>query len=184
MKNILFLTVILFAFTSAMEAQVYYTKSGKISFFSEAPLENIEAQNGTATFVIDFESGQVESAALIKAFQFEKALMQEHFNENYMESHKFPKAVFKGKIADHQNINLEESGEYEVEVEGNITIHGVTQPILTPAKLIVTDAGVNAHCEFTVAVADFDIEIPGVVRENIAKEIDIKINVELTELEQ
>src|SRR5690606_25912300 len=92
----------------------YFTKEGKISFSSDAPMEKIEAHNRKANSVIDAASGKMEWSVLIKAFQFEKALMQEHFNENYMESDKFPKAVFKGVIQQHDKIDWTKDGVHNV----------------------------------------------------------------------
>src|SRR3982750_2211619 len=83
---------------AAFSQNRYFTKTGKVSFFSKASLENIEAHNKNAVSVFDRTTGQVEVSILMKAFEFEKALMEEHFNENYVESDKFPKSVFKGKI--------------------------------------------------------------------------------------
>ena len=91
--------------SSALLGQKYFTKDGKVSFYSDALMEKIEAHNTKAASVIDAENGQMEFAVLIKAFQFEKALMQEHFNENYMESSTYPKASFKGKIEDPVSSN-------------------------------------------------------------------------------
>lgn len=158
-----------------MQAQKYFTREAKISFFSEAPLEKIEAENGAGTCVIDFESQQMEFAVLIKAFQFDKALMQEHFNENYMESHKFPKATFKGKIVDPETIDYTKNGEYEVKVEGKLTIHGVENEISAPGTIVIQGEGIQVKSKFSVAVKDYDIDIPAVVRDNIAKTVEITV---------
>nr|MBS0037023.1 YceI family protein [Saprospiraceae bacterium] len=184
MKTIAILFFAFFLLAIQTDAQIYYTRTAKVTFFSEAPMENIEAHNGTANMVIDFSKGSIESAVLIKGFKFEKALMQEHFNENYMESHKYPKSVFVGQITDYNGIDLEVNGNHEVNVKGEITIHGVTQPLTTPATIKVKDGSVQTHCKFTVEVADFDISIPGVVRDNIAKEIEVTIDANLNRLEQ
>src|SRR4030095_1374411 len=100
------------------------TRNGSISFYSKAPLENIEANAQTAVSVLDKKTGQLEFSVLIKSFAFEKALMQEHFNENYLESDKFPKSVFKGRIEDVSKVNFGEDGKYNVVVTGDLTIHG------------------------------------------------------------
>lgn len=161
----------------------YYTRNGNITFHSDAPLEKIEAKNNQVTSVIDIKSGQMEFAVLIKAFQFEKALMQEHFNENYMESSKYPKATFKGKIVNINDIDLSKNGEHEVKVDGQLTIHGVTNDVTTTGILNVTPSGIEGDCTFTVAVADYKIEIPAVVRDNIAKTVDIVVDVDYQTLE-
>ena len=161
-----------------LSGQKYFTREGKIAFYSDAPMEKIEAHNKKATSVIDAESGKIEFAILIKAFQFEKALMQEHFNENYMESSKYPKATFKGQIKDMSNVNLSTDGEYHVSVAGDLTIHGVTQKVETPAQIVVTDGAINAKSTFEVLVADYEIEIPSVVKDNIAKTVKIEVDID------
>ena len=172
--GIFFLTA--FIFTEA-EAQKYFTREGKIKFVSDAPLEKIEALNSNATSVLDGATGKFEFAVLIKAFHFEKALMQEHFNENYMESSKYPKAKFKGQIDNFDSVNLEKAGTYEVEVSGSLEIHGVTKEISTKGSLKVQGDIINADSVFRILVEDYGIEIPKVVKDNVAKEVDIIVNV-------
>ena len=173
-KNI----VIAFAFmmlSVSMYGQKYFTKTGKVTFFSATPIENIEAGTHSASTVIDMESGKIQWAVLIKSFEFEKALMQEHFNENYMESSKFPKATFKGQIVDFSNINLQKDGTYIVDVGGALEIHGVEKEVKTKATFVVSNGEIVASSNFKVFVADYGIEIPSVVKNNIAKEIEINI---------
>lgn len=170
--------ILLFAFcmaTASLNAQKYYTKEGKITFSSDAPLEKIEAHNHKASSVMDVETGNIQWAVLIKAFDFEKALMQEHFNENYMESSKFPKATFKGSINNMADINLAKDGTYQADVSGELTIHGVTNTINTTAEFVVKGGSITATSALKVLVADYNIEIPAVVRDNIAKEVLIEI---------
>lgn len=170
--------------SSALLAQKYFTREGKVSFFSDAKIEKIEAQNKTATSVYDAETGKLEFAVLIKGFQFEKALMQEHFNENYMESDKFPKATFKGNIGDFKSVNLSKDGVYPVKVKGQLTIHGVTKDVETEGKFTVKGGVITATSSFTVAIADYNIQIPAVVRDNIAKTVKIDISAPLQELKK
>lgn len=165
-------------FANSLVAQKYFTRSGKITFTSEAPLEKIEAVNQKATSVMDAASGRMEFAVLIKAFQFEKALMQEHFNENYLESDKFPKAKFKGQIDNFSKVNFSKDGTYEVTVSGDLTIHGVTKPASAKGKFTVNNGQISANSTFEATVADFDIKIPGVVRDNIAKTVEIIVDVD------
>lgn len=174
----------MFAFIAItnINAQKYFTKTGEISFYSQTPIENIQAVSNTVTTVYDTESGNIQWAVLIKSFTFEKSLMQEHFNENYMESSKFPKASFKGQITNHTNVNLQKDGTYTVDVEGELTIHGVTNLVSTKAIIVVEKGAINATSSLKVFVADYGIEIPSVVKENIAKEIEININAEYEEL--
>lgn len=177
MKKIIIAVFVLLVANTVI-AQTYFTRSGSVTFESEAPLEKIEASNQKATSVLDTESGKIEFAILIKAFQFEKALMQEHFNENYMESDQFPKALFKGKIVDPSIVDYSKDGTYAIQVTGELTIHGETKNITTPAELIIKDGAISGKAMFEVAVADYKIEIPAVVKDNIAKIVKINIDVE------
>ncbi len=171
--------VLLFAFAPTYaQTGKFFTKEGHISFFSEAPMEKIEAENYKATSVLDTETGKMEFAVLIKAFEFEKALMQEHFNENYMESDKYPKGVFKGAIENIGDVNFAEAGTYTVKVAGDLTIHGVTNPVTTEGVIEVGAENIKANSSFIIAVADYDIEIPAVVKDNIAKEVEIKVEMD------
>ena len=183
-KKIMFFVLAALLVGSTLNAQKYFTREGKVSFFSDAAVEKIEAHNSKATAVVDAETGNMEFAVLIKAFQFEKALMQEHFNENYMESSKYPKAAFKGEITNMDEVKLNKDGEYAAMVKGSLTIHGVTNEVEAPGKFIVKDGNITATSSFTAKVADYKIEIPSVVRENIAKEVRIDIEVGLQELKK
>lgn len=165
---------------AALTAQERYaTRTGHVSFFSETSMENIDAHNYKATSVFDATTGAVELAVLMKAFEFEKALMQEHFNENYVESDKFPKAVFKGKVSGLPEGAIRKPGTYDVAVAGDLTMHGVTKPVSTKGTLTVDTTGVlKAAADFSIVPEDYDIEIPGAVRDNIAEQIQIKVRVD------
>ncbi len=178
MKEITILCLLIGGLTSQIYAQKYFVRDGKISFYSDTSMEKIEAHNQNATSVIDAESGKMEFAVLIKAFQFEKALMQEHFNENYMESSQFPKAKFKGEIRNLSAINFSVDGTYTADIIGTLTIHGVSNAIETQGTLVVSDGQLSAESDFVVSVADYGIKIPAVVRENIAKEVKIVVDID------
>jgi len=162
----------------------YFTRNASASFFSEAPLEKIEASTNSASSVIDMATGNVEVAVLIKSFNFKKALMQEHFNENYLESNKFPKAVFKGTMPEFKTINLTTDGKYTTLLKGAITIHGVTKPLETKVLIRSEGGKIFAETEFELIVADFNISIPSVVRDNVAKMVMVKLKAEFTELKK
>jgi len=157
-------------------AQKYFTKSGTISFFSKTDMENIDATSKSAVCVLDAATGKMEWSVLIKGFQFEKALMQEHFNENYMESDKFPKAIFKGSIQNFAKINLGTNGKHKVIVDGDLTIHGVTKKISTSGTLEIKDGKVVTASEFDITIADYGISIPNLVKDNIAKTLKISVS--------
>lgn len=159
--------------------QRYFTRTGEIKFFSEAPMENIEAVNNKVLCIIDLDKGQVAVDLLIKSFEFEKKLMQEHFNENYMESSKIPKATFKGQFEVPDDLKELENGEYVVDVTGEITIHGIKQPLNTRVMLRIREGQIESSFEFMVKVEDHEIEIPNLVIDNIAEEILVSVNLTL-----
>jgi len=185
MKRAIFAMGLTLIFAATGWGQQYFTREGKISFYSETPVEKIEAQNSKASSVWDVATGKMEFAVLIKGFQFEKALMQEHFNENYMESSKFPKATFKGLVADAGKVNLKADGVYPVTVKGDLTIHGVTKAVEAKGKITVKGGAVSAASTFEISPEDYGIAIPAVVREKIAKivRIEVDVNYQLLESE-
>jgi polyisoprenoid-binding protein YceI len=125
--------------------------------------------------VLDGATGNIEWAVLIQGFKFEKALMQEHFNENYMESGTYPKAKFKGKIDNISSVDFKKDGVYNVDVSGQMEIHGVTKPVSAKGVISVKGGNISAKSKFSVAVADYGIVIPKVVAENIAKNVEINV---------
>lgn len=149
-------------------------RSGTASFFSEAPLENIEALNKEVMGAIDLEKGTLAVSMLIKGFHFDKSLMEEHFNENYLESDKFPRATFKGVINGFSDLDFSKPGTIEAEAEGELEIHGVKKPLKTNVTFEITSANLKASTIFNLAVADFDIEIPTIVFQNIAEVVEVK----------
>ena len=157
----------------------YMTRTGHISFHSETAVENIDAENSKVSSVWDATTGNVEFAVLIKAFEFKKALMQEHFNENYMESNTFPKATFKGKVSGITAEQVKKPGTYAVVVEGELTMHGVARPMKSTGTIVVDAAGVvKATSEFIIKPEDHGIKIPGMVRSNIAELIQVKVHMD------
>lgn len=156
----------------------YGSRNGTITFFSSAPLEDITAVNRNAASVLIPSTGAIEFSVLIRAFEFEKALMQEHFNENYMESAKWPKATFKGRIVPNAGDDLTKQGVHSAEVDGTLNIHGVERPLHTTAQLISgPDGRIKAGCTFEVKPEDHAIAIPGVVRDKIAKSIQVTVDI-------
>jgi polyisoprenoid-binding protein YceI len=165
--------------TLATAQERYGSRTGHVAFFSETSVENIEANNHKAASVYDATSGALEFSVLIKGFEFEKALMQEHFNENYMESNTYPKAVFKGKVVGITAADLKKPGKHDVTVEGELTMHGVTKKITEKATISVEPTGaVKAETKFVVKPEDYKIEIPSVVRKQIAEEIQVKVRID------
>jgi hypothetical protein len=177
MKQIIAIIGLLTISLSHVQAQKWMTRTGKVSFFSSTPVENIEAFNNEAACVVESKNGEVVFIVPIKSFRFEKALMQEHFNENYMESDKFPKAQYKGKITNIQSLNFSKDGSYQVNTQGKLTIHGVT----VPGTIIVSGGVATIKTKFTVAPADYGIKIPSVTASKIASKIEVTINAQLKE---
>jgi len=155
---------------------VFFTKGGNIDFLSETPVENIEAVNNQVVSFLKIETGELNFGVLVKSFKFKNALMEEHFNENYMESDKYPKATFKGKIINLEDIDFKTPGVYTANIKGSLSIHNVTKEIEATAKIEVTGKNVIAKSTITVKPEDYDIEIPDIVKEKIAKEITINID--------
>ncbi|MEL6134240.1 MAG: YceI family protein, partial [Bacteroidota bacterium] len=143
-------------------------------------IQTIEAHNYQVGTVMDAENGNLAFQALMRSFHFKKALMLEHFNEKYLESDKFPKATFKGQIKDFADLDISKEGTYDVEVTGDLTIHGVTKAVSTPGKLIVTDKGVQATAKFTIELEAYEVDVPALYRANIAENIDIEVDVMYT----
>ena len=157
-------------------SQTYICRNGKITFFSKAGIENIEANNNEVTSFLDVKKGEVAFVALIKSFRFKKALMEEHFNENYLESNTFPKANFKGAITDLSKVSFSKDGSYPVTVKGDLTIHGVTKNIVVPSTVNVSQGKINAVSKFTIRVKDYNIKIPSTVINNISETIAISVD--------
>lgn len=153
----------------------YMTKTGRVSFFSASPIEDIEARNQQVAAVLDFGTGQLAFSLPVKGFVFKRTLMQEHFNENYMEADKFPKATFSGRFAAFDAATLATAGPHNVQVEGDLTLHGVTHRIQVPASVELKDGQLLALATFPVAPADYNIEIPLLVRNNIAKVVSVRV---------
>lgn len=151
---------------------LYKAESGKARFFSEALMENIEATTSKAIAVLNDSTGDVAVRIPIKSFIFDKSLMREHFNENYMESEKYPDATFKGKI--QEKISLTAGESEMVNVAGNLVIHGVSQPRNIQVSLKANaDNSVTATGRFNITVADHKIKIPTIVFKNIAEVVEV-----------
>ena len=153
----------------------FLTNDGMIRFFSSAPLEDIEAVHEKVSGVIDATTGNVAVIVEMTGFQFEKKLMQEHFNENYVESHKYPKATFNGSIEDPASVSFAEEGVSEVRVEGTLELHGVSRPIEVTGTIKSTPDGLIARTKFMMRPKDYEIKIPRVVRNNIAREVEVTV---------
>lgn len=176
-KTVLPLCALIFLTLNAT-AQQWVTRAGEVHFLSETPIEDIEATSKEASVILDLESGRVAVQVPILSFHFEKALMEEHFNENYMESGTYPKAKFTGTLRDFGD--LPESGPVEVMVDGSFEVHGVSVDRPFNGTLEKQGDKVILNCRFDVRTEDHQIPIPSVVRDNIAEVIDVDIRAELS----
>lgn len=158
-------------------AQRLVSKNGHISFYSHTPMEDIEAHNRQVVSILDISTGDLQFNLLVKSFEFKIALMQEHFNENYMESDKFPKASYKGKITGLENADLRKDGIYPVETSGDLTIHNTTRKVTAKGTLVVKEGRVTARAGFAVSPNDYQIVIPAIVENKIAQKMEIKVEV-------
>jgi YceI-like domain len=177
MKRIIIATAIMqLAICTTSFAQVFYTKNGKISFFSKTSLEDITADNNQVLSVLNTETGVLEFSALNNAFHFPKAKMEDDFNDNYIESAKYPKSTFKGTIADVSGIKSMKDGSYPVSVKGDLEIHGVSKNITAPATVTIKDGKISATASFKVLPKDYNIKVPSIVAGKIAESITINVS--------
>jgi hypothetical protein len=170
----IFLSVVIgcLLFSAQSFAQLYATQSGETSFFSETPIENITATSKTVGAIINTQTGEIAVSMKITSFDFPNKLMQEHFNENYLESTKFPTATFKGKI--QETIDYRKNGTYNVTTKGVLTVHGVAQNREFKGKIVIDALKVTLTSEFDVKLVDHNIEIPKLVFAKIAEVIKVR----------
>ncbi len=183
MKKNISVMILALLVTATAFGQNYVTKTGHIKFYSETPIETIEAHNHAVNSAINPESGDFVFKVLVKSFEFEKALMQEHFNENYMESDKYPNAVFKGKIANVADIDFAKDGTYDAVVKGDLSIHGVTKAVEEKGTFTVKDGKIQGRSVFNVPLEDYEIKVPGAVKKQISESIEISVDVMLEEVQ-
>lgn len=167
-------TVLLLTLNGFSQIYLSNNKAAQIKFFSETPVENISAINDAVTSILNISTDSVIVKAPINAFIFPKSLMQAHFNENYMESAKYPQAKFRGKI--NEKIDYAKASENKVTCTGDLTIHGVTKPVTLSGTLTVLDAKVMLDSKFVVKLKDYNIEVPKLVFQNIAEEIQVTMS--------
>ncbi len=173
MKQLIAL-VILACLSFSPAKDIYICKDARISFYSSAPIEDIKAVSHQGVSALNIATGAVYFKVGIRSFKFPKSLMQEHFNEDYMESDKYPYAEFKGQIAEHPD--LRKDGVYPVTVQGELTIHNVTKSYTSKAVITVKNGEISAHAVFNVKLADHNIKIPRLVIKNIAEQVQVTVD--------
>ncbi|HMI06650.1 MAG TPA: YceI family protein [Flavobacterium sp.] len=173
MKKLMLLSLLFVAAAvSAQEKMI--TKTGKITFEASVPaFEEVKAINNGTTCVLNPATGEIASLALLKGFRFKVALMEEHFNENYIESDKYPKSTFKGKIENFDAAALTATAK-DFTIKGKLELHGKTKDISIPAKIRKTDAGIEIISNFYVNADDYAIEIPSVVKSKVSNKVNVK----------
>lgn len=176
MKKSHCLLVLFLVLFGNMHSQVLVSKNVYIRFFSKTPLEDIEGITKSGSAAMNVKTGKILFRVAMTSFQFEKALMQEHFNENYMESDKYPTGDFDGQITEMPD--LSKDGDYQVKVKGNFTIHGVKKERELAAHLKVSDGKIIGKSVFIVKCVDHNIEIPKLVVKNIAEDLEVTIQAE------
>jgi len=157
-------------------AQKHITKTGTIEIFSETPLFTIEGTNKKVASILNTESGDIVASTLVRSFKFHEALVEEHFNENYMESHKFPKAIFKGKIIDFNSLDLSKDGTYDIMIEGKLTIHGETNYVKEKGTITFAGGIISASTEFPVSLKEYKIRVEKAYTKAIKDDILLKIH--------
>ena len=167
------ITFILIFFVTNIYSQRFITNEAEISFFSEAPIEDISAKNNKVSAVYDAETKQLVFQLNISDFIFPKSLMQEHFNENYLESEKFPKASFSGNIDELNKVSI---------ATGILKIHGESNEVEVKGGLVKSNDSVMIDAAFTIQLKDYNIKIPKIVMYNIAEEIEVTIKAKLKEI--
>ena len=182
MKKIILICVLMISST-ALFSQNYITRTGKIIFdaTSKKSPEKIEGINNEVANILDTRTGKIVFQVLIKSFKFEKELMQEHFNENYMESNKYPKADFQGTIANINEVTFSKDGIYNIKTVGKLTIHGVTNDVTVPGTLTVKGKTIIAKTQFSILLRDYKIVIPSLVSDKVSNNAIITIESNLNQ---
>ncbi len=168
----LFFVLIFLSFSFGVCAQKFKVIKSYVRFFSDAPVEDIEAVNIQSNSILNIETGEIAFSIPIREFHFAKKLMQEHFNENYLESHKYPNATFQGTISGYDK---NKSGLQNAKAIGKMTIHGVTQLVEVEGQVQISTNYLKIKSKFDVKLEDHNIKIPSIVAYNIAETIEVTI---------
>ncbi len=175
MKNKLLIMLITITVFGAFAQNKKVTRTGSVQFLSKTPIENIAAQNNQVASILLVNEKQIAFNVLMKSFKFEKALMEEHFNEKYVHSNKFPAAKFKGSIP--PSVALDKAHNYEgVEINGQMLFHGVKKPLIIIANIEVKeDLSISFSSSFNLKLEDYDIKVPSLVKDKISEQIKISV---------
>lgn len=184
MAKLIILFMFVFLTSIISKAQLYKGKEDAsiISFFSKAPLEDISATNKKVSVVLKTTTNDIQFGVPMVSFKFKKPLMEEHFNENYVESEKYPTSIFKGKI--NEQIDYTKDGEYKVSVKGILSLHGVSKEMDATGTLTIKGNEILIISTFKIRVADYNIKVPSLYVQNIAEVVDVTVNATLEPLEK
>jgi polyisoprenoid-binding protein YceI len=174
MKKLILAIALLNSFTGY--AQKYMTKTGSVDFSATSSIEKIEGTDKSVACLLDAQTATLNLVIQVKSFVFEKQLMQEHFNENYMETDLYPKATFRGTLGNIKSIDFTKDGEYPTTTNGKLSIHGVTKDVQVKGKVIVKGNKPTLQASFSVLLSDYNILIPGPVKDKISKDARIAVN--------
>lgn len=163
-----------------LNAQVYSTSTGSVNFISKTKFEEFQATNKQVSAAISTEKGAIQFKVPVNSFQFEKDLMQQHFQENYMESATFPNSTFKGKLNPEKKVNFAVDGTYKVLVDGALELHGVSKDISVPGTITVKGGKITLAADFTILCSDYGVKIPKNNMNQVSNSIDISVNCELS----
>lgn len=177
MKKIIIILIFLFiGLGTTTASDKYFTRSGHIYFLSKTDIIDIDAHNRQTASFLNTKNGDIVFAVIMKMFKFDLALAEEHFNENYVESEKYPKAKFKGRIENFDKIDLNKNAVHNVTVSGKLTLHGKTKSLKAKGTIEIKDGTIIAKSKFTILLKDFGIGIPNLVKDKVSKEIVLEID--------
>jgi polyisoprenoid-binding protein YceI len=172
----IFLIIALFYHPFLTAQPLFFTRTGSIQFFSKTPLEDIKAVNTKVYSTLNTQTGTLQFLVQIPQFDFKYSAMKDHFNdEDYMDSKKYPTAEFKGKIMDMSIVDFTKNGTYSLQIEGPLTMHGVTKTIRTLASIAVNNGQVTGVATFPVRLEDYNIKVPKIVFKKIAEVVEITV---------
>ena len=163
-------------------AQKYITKSGTIEILSETTLFPIKGVNHKVASILNTESGEIIISLLIRSFEFEETFIEEYFNDKCMESSIFPNSIFKGRIINFENLDFTSDGTYSAIIEGKLTIHGIAHEIHTKAEFTIADAIIFGKTEFSVSLAEYEVEIGRVYKNSVKENILLKVDFQYTHI--
>lgn len=175
MKKLCFVFLFFFVSSTGTSQNIFLCRTGEVTFFSKAPLEDIDAKSRNLNSVLNIVNNEIVFFVPMRSFKFKKALMQEHFNEKYVESDKYPNATYKGKI--NTEIDYTKDGEYKITATGTFTVHGVEKPRTDKGVLTIKGDSISIKSEFMVALQDHDIKIPKLLTEYITETVKVNFSI-------